>query len=49
MSKIHKFSDIKKFCNSNLLLGNIILENLRNHESKTKFINFSTVWEDWQW
>ena len=44
-TKIHEFSDIKKFCNSNLLLGNIILENL-NTMRVSKFINFSTVWED---
>ena len=43
--KSHKFSDIKKFCYSNLLLGNIILENLKNLKA-SKFINFSTVWED---
>ncbi len=43
--KNHKFSDLKKFCYSNLLLGNIILENLENLRA-TKFINFSTVWED---
>ena len=44
-TKTHRFSDIKKFCNSNLLLGNIILENL-NSMKVSKFINFSTVWED---
>ena len=44
-TKAHKFSDIKKFCDSNLLLGNIILENL-NTMRVGKFINFSTVWED---
>ncbi len=44
-TKVHEFSDIKKFCNSNLLLGNIILENL-NTMKVSKFINFSTVWED---
>ncbi len=44
-TKIHQFSDIKKFCNSNLFLGNIILENLNNMKV-SKFINFSTVWED---
>ena len=44
-AKDHKFSDIKKFCDSNLLLGNIILENL-NFMKVSKFINFSTVWED---
>ena len=43
--KNHEFSDIKKFCFSNLLFGNIILENLKNLGAK-KFINFSTVWED---
>jgi len=43
--KNHKFTDIKKFCYSNLLLGNIILENLKNLKA-SKFINFSTVWED---
>ena len=43
--KSHKFSDIKKFCYSNLLFGNIILENLKNLKA-SKFINFSTVWED---
>ncbi len=43
--KSHKFSDLKKLCESNLLLGNIILENLNNIKA-TKFINFSTVWED---
>ena len=44
-TKVHEFSDIKKFCKSNLLLGNIILENLNSMKVK-KFINFSTVWED---
>ena len=43
--KNHEFSDLKKFCNSNILLGNIILENL-NIMGVKKFINFSTVWED---
>ncbi len=41
----HKFSDINKLCNSNIFLGNIILENLENMKVR-KFINFSTVWED---
>ena len=41
----HKFSDINKLCNSNIFLGNIILENLENMKV-SKFINFSTVWED---
>ncbi len=43
--KNHKFQDIKKLCYSNLILGNIILENLPNLKA-SKFINFSTVWED---
>ncbi len=41
----HKYSDINKLCNSNIFLGNIILENLENMKV-SKFINFSTVWED---
>tara|TARA_B100001248_G_scaffold248708_1_gene221247 strand:+ start:605 stop:1459 length:855 start_codon:yes stop_codon:yes gene_type:complete len=44
-AKIHKFSDIRKFCDANLLLGNVILENLDIMKVK-KFINFSTVWEN---
>ncbi len=43
--KDHKFQDIKKLCYSNLMFGNIILENLTILNA-TKFINFSTVWED---
>ena len=43
--KNHKHKDIEKLINSNILLGNIILENLKNMKVK-KFINFSTVWED---
>ena len=34
-----------KLINSNILLGNIILENLNKMNVK-KFINFSTIWED---
>ena len=44
--KKHKFSDIKKFNDSNIFFGNLILENLKNMKVK-KFINFSTVWEDY--
>lgn len=44
-AKKHSFQDIKKFSDSNILFGNIILENLKDMEVK-KFINFSTVWED---
>ena len=43
--KDHKFQDIEKLCYSNLIFGNIILENLKNLKA-SKFINFSTVWED---
>jgi len=43
--KNHKFSDIEKFASSNIVLGNIILDNLDILEPK-KFINFSTIWED---
>ena len=44
--KKHKFEDIQKLGESNILLGNIILENLENMKAK-KFINFSTVWENY--
>jgi len=44
--KNHKIEDIIKFVNSNILFGNIILENLQIMKVK-KFINFSTVWEDY--
>ena len=43
--KQHKFDDINKLSNSNILFGNIILENLKIMGVK-KFINFSTVWEN---
>ena len=43
--KDHKFKDIEKLCYSNLMFGNVILENLKNLKA-SKFINFSTVWED---
>ena len=45
-SKIHNFKDLEQFSNSNILFGNIILENLKKMKVK-KFINFSTVWEDY--
>ena len=41
--KIHNSSDLNKFAESNILLGNIILENLKNMGVK-KFINFTTTW-----
>ena len=44
--KKHNYSDIKKLNDSNILLGNILLENLKNMKVK-KFINFSTIWEDY--
>jgi len=42
----HKYSDILKLSKSNILFGNIILENLKTMKTK-KFINFSTIWEDY--
>ena len=44
--KEHQDKDIKKFAESNLVFGNIILENLKNMSVKN-FINFSTVWENY--
>jgi nucleoside-diphosphate-sugar epimerase len=44
--KHHNFNDIKKLSESNILFGNIILENLEKMKVK-KFINFSTVWENY--
>ncbi len=41
----HTHSDIRKLLESNILLGNIILENLEKMKVK-KFINFSTIWQD---
>jgi len=43
--KKHIEKDILKFIQSNILLGNIILENLKKLNAK-QFINFSTTWED---
>ena len=45
-SKNHNFNDLEKFSDSNILFGNVILENLNKMKVK-KFINFSTVWEDY--
>ncbi len=42
----HNHNDIQKLSESNILFGNIILENLTKMKTK-KFINFSTVWEDY--
>jgi len=44
--KYHNFNDLKKLSQSNILFGNIILENLEKMNVK-KFINFSTVWENY--
>ena len=44
--KNHNFEDIKKLSESNILFGNIILENLKIMRAK-KFVNFSTVWENY--
>jgi len=44
--KKHKFDDIQKLNVSNILFGNVILENLKLMQVKT-FINFSTVWENY--
>ena len=44
--KKHKYDDLKKLSNANILFGNIILENLEVMNVK-KFINFSTVWTDY--
>ena len=43
--KHHTINDIQRLCDSNILFGNIILENIKNMKVK-KFLNFSTVWTD---
>ena len=43
--KDHIFKDIHKFVDSNILLGNVILENIKILNAK-QFINLSTTWED---
>ena len=44
--KYHNIKDIKKLSDSNILFGNIILENLSKMKVKN-FINFSSVWENY--
>ena len=44
--KNHTSKDIKKLSDSNILFGNVILENLRSMNVK-KFIYFNTVWENY--
>lgn len=41
--KLHTYKDIEKLANSNILFGNILLENLKELKVK-KVINFSTIW-----
>ena len=43
--KTHSHKDIQKLAYSNLIFGNIILENLKQMKVKL-FINFTTVWEN---
>ena len=44
--KKHNFDDISELSESNILFGNIILENI-NYMKVKKFINFSSVWENY--
>ena len=44
--KKHKSNDITKIINSNIEFGTILLDNL-NIMGIKKFINFSTIWEDY--
>ena len=44
--KKHSSKDINNIFNSNILFGVILLQNLNNMKVK-KFINFSTVWENY--
>ena len=44
--KNHKISDLQKLSDSNILFGNIILENIEKM-NVSKFINFTTVWENY--
>ena len=43
--KKHSYKDISQFAESNIILGNILLENIKILNAK-QFINFSTTWED---
>ena len=45
-TKKHSYRDLLELNKSNILFGNVILENLKIMKTK-KFINFSTVWEDY--
>ena len=44
--KNHSKNDIEKLANSNIVFGNIILDNLKKMNVK-KFINFSSMWENY--
>ena len=44
--KKHKFEDLKLLNEANINFGNVLLENLNNLKVK-KFINISTVWENY--
>ena len=44
--KNHSKNDIEKLANSNMVFGNTILDNLKQMKVK-KFINFSSVWENY--
>ena len=44
--KNHSKNDIEKLANSNMVFGNILLDNLKQMKVK-KFINFSSVWENY--
>ncbi len=45
-TKKHSYKDIYKLNYSNILFGNLILENFKHLKFK-KFINFTTVWENY--
>ncbi len=44
--KTHNFEDLEKMSVSNILLGNVILD-LNKYLKYKKFINFTTVWENY--
>ena len=44
--KVHKNSDISKIIDSNIIFGSILIDSLKTLRAK-KFINFTTVWENY--
>ncbi len=44
--KVHKNSDISKIIDSNIIFGSILIDSLKTLRTK-KFINFTTVWENY--